>query len=169
VLTLSQEPCTFDFQETMGVKVRLPAAAIKNLPPARIQFEFDGDRGEAAPWVVAWDTRDVDRDGKPGVTVFVDAALCGGELQVASASISTAVATLSKDGLRGSVRVRVIQEVLAASGVCLGLFSSDTDEVQAGSFAYREVPPRSTCDSLHREGWPTDAERRVRPPTGTTP
>lgn len=160
-LILIQKPCSFDFQETMGVKIRLPKTAITNLPPAKIQFEFNGNRGEATQWVVAWDTQDIDQDGKPGMTVFVDAALCGGELQIASASISTAMASLSKDGLRGSVRVRVIQEILNTSGVCLSLFSSDIDEIQAGSFAYQKVPPQSTCESLQRNGWPANAELKM--------
>jgi hypothetical protein len=64
--------------------------------------------------------------------------------------------------MRGTIKVRVVQEILETSGVCLALFSSDTDEVQTGSFAYRSVPPHSTCESLGREGWPVDAERDVR-------
>ncbi len=159
-ITITQRACKVDFQEVLGTTVHIPEKALLDLPPATFSFVPHGDILRAAPWEVGWGRQDVDRDGKPGLTVEVDASVCGGKLYVASNTKSAAVAKMldEGEGMMGKISVRVKQKILDADSACLRMFAADSDETQTGAFVYRRVPDSATCASLLRHPWPIRAE-----------
>jgi len=159
-ITFVQQACRVDFKEVLGAKVRIPERALLSLPAATISFSKDGELLRAAPWNVGWGRQDVDRDGKPGLTVNVDASVCGGELYIASDTRSAAVGKLidNGEGMMGKISVRVQQKVLDTDSACLKMFSADSDETQNGGFVYRRVQDNATCETLLRHPWPIEAK-----------
>ena len=87
----------------------------------------------------------------------VSCPICSGELYVANRSRTRATATLGPGRIEGKARVRVKQQILGAKGACLSAVAKDTDETQAGPFAYVPVPAGSTCETLMAQGWPVSA------------
>jgi hypothetical protein len=159
-ITITQKACKVDFQEVLGTKIRIPEKALLDLPPATFSFVPDRDGLRATPWEVGWGRQDVDRDGKPGLTVEVDASVCGGKLYVASTTKSAASGRMldSGEGMMGKISVRVRQEILDADSACLRMFASDSDEIQTGGFIYRRVADNASCRELLRHPWPVEVK-----------
>lgn len=154
-LELVERPCEVRFGEVAGARAEVSKAAVRSIPPARVQYrEVQDGRWIAKAWRSGWDEADHDRDGQPGLTVRIDAPLCGGELHVATDARSIARALGSAGGaLTGELRVSVKQRVLGAEGACLGAVASDGEEKLRGWFTYVPVDAGATCESL-QAAWP---------------
>lgn len=156
LVEFTESACRVRFSSIGGVTVSIDAEAI---PPSRTVYvardsEPDVWSGRS---VVGWSTTDIDNDGHPGMTVRVRAPVCSGELYVSNQSRTRATATLTPERLEGRANVRVRQSVLGARGACLSAVAEDTDERQAGPFAYVPVDDNATCASLMASGWPVSA------------
>lgn len=156
-VVLVQRACDVRFREVAGVAVSMPPAALEKLPAVEFRLPAGITPRLSEPWIAGWDAKDADGDGKPGATVTVSAALCGGELYTASHSKNRARSWSQKGAVAGELRVEVEQKVLGTSGGCLGAVASDTKERLEGTFAYVPVPGGSTCASL-RASWPVAAK-----------
>lgn len=152
-IEIRERPCRVRVAPAAGAHVTIPDAAVWQLPPVSVRYKSSASGWLAAPWVAGWDGRDHDKDGHPGLTIAVDAPLCGGQLHVASAARSIARAQMVNGALAGEIKVRLAQRILGTEGVCLGVLASDSDERLTGRFAYAPVPAESTCASLERDGW----------------
>jgi hypothetical protein len=152
---LVQRPCHVDFDRVMGVKVAVAPALLANLPATDAQFDLlpDGTFG-AQGWRSGWDEGDVDRDGKPGATVTVEAPMCGGKLYVASTSTTKARAKAHNGGIDGRVQITVEQHILGADGACLKATAEDSTEQHAGWFRLVPAPDGATCADFDRRTWP---------------
>lgn len=152
---LVQRPCGVHFAPVMGVQVALAPAAVQRVPPATLKLarQPDGSFGVAGA-KSGWDATDVDGDGKPGVTVQVKAAICGGTLQVASETTTAARLRTVGKALEGQVKVRVKQRILDADGACLKKAAEDTDETHTGWVRLVPVPAGATCKTWQAAQWP---------------
>jgi hypothetical protein len=158
-LWVEQRACAVTFAEVWGVTVSMPQTALAALPSAPIQFHLDAHGGaHAAPWFVGWGGEDVEGDGRPGLTIRVDAPLCSGDVYVASGTTSEATGKVTEAGMVGRMTVRVQQETLGASSRCLTWGERNTDEQQTAVFAFRRVPAGTTCADLARRPWPVRAD-----------
>jgi hypothetical protein len=155
-IELVQRACRVLIEPVGGVRVTVDAAA---MPHASMRFVL-GEHAKSlvADAVLAWDEDDIDDDGKPGMTVTVDAPVCSGELYVTNRSTTHAAGMLDGRRFDGHAWVRVVQHVIDTKGACLSMAARDTDERVQGPFAYVPVPAGSTCEGLLRNGWPVDAE-----------
>jgi hypothetical protein len=152
---LVQETCAVQFSKVAGVRVRMDA---RHLP--RSTFSFTPTEGSSTlegRSRVVWNDEDVDGDGKPGMTVRVEARVCSGALHVANDSSTRAAARFSDQGFGGFSHVRVEQRVLGAEGACLSVVADDTDERFEGPFAFVPVPEGTQCRDLPLRDWPVDA------------
>lgn len=152
---LIQRPCGVSFDSVMGVQVHIGAKAVQSVPPATLRFttEPDGSFGARAA-LSGWDATDHDGDGKPGVTVGVKAAICGGSLQVASRASTSARLRMVGTGLEGVVKVHVKQQILAAEGACLKRAAEDSDETLSGWVRLVPAPATATCQTWSAARWP---------------
>ena len=164
-LEISQQPCAMRIRPVAGVKVGMEPDAVRRLPDARFLLEeLATDTAAAEPglhapaWTTGWGEEDVDADGLPGATIRVQAALCGGHLQVASSTRSEASATWEGAALVGELSVAVQQRILDASGACLRVVARDSVEEMSGRFRYEPAPVGATCTSSPLEAWPRAAE-----------
>jgi hypothetical protein len=158
-ITLDQVSCAVDLQNPTGVKLSLNPDAPERLPPVRLEFEKKSDglwyQHEATS---GWDKEDVDADGHPGMTVNVDAPICGGKLFVGAHTTSLARGSPTPEGgLKGQMKLKVRQTVIDTEGACLSILVKDSEEKAAGYFAYAPVPKDATCESLKKGGWPVTA------------
>lgn len=165
---LVQRACRVDFEPVLGVSVRLHPATLARLPATRLTLRTLGDTWSAAPWPAGWDIEDVDQDGQPGATIEVDGPLCGGDLYVASSTLSAAQGSLSGTDWVGRLEVVVEERVLGASSWCLRQASSDRNEVQRGDVIYRQVADSATCDTLNAQPWPVHVHAPSEPGNGPT-
>jgi hypothetical protein len=152
-----QIACRVDMARVLGSQARLSPGAVQRLPATVFSLVEQNGQLVAPPWNAGWGGEDIEGDGNPGITVEVDAPLCGGELYVSAHSRSMARGTRAGDAVRGELRVQSTQQVLGTSGGCLGVFAGDTHEELRGTFAYVPVPAGSTCDGLLRS-WPVTTE-----------
>lgn len=152
---LVQRPCGVSFDSVMGVQVHIDPKAVQSVPPATLTFttEPDGSFGARA-MTSGWGATDHDGDGKPGITVGVKAALCGGALQVASRTTTSARLRTVGTALEGVVKVRVKQEILGADGACLKKAAKDSDEAMTGWVRLVPAPPGATCQTWTGNRWP---------------
>lgn len=158
-LEIVERPCQVSIAEVAGVEVRISEAGVERLPPVRVRYtERKSGELSAGPWRSGWSEADLDQDGHPGITMEIDAPLCGGRLFVSSQAESIARAHRTAQGLSGQLKVRLIQRILGADGACLSALASDTEERLRGSFRYTEVPEGATCAALLKAGWPVRAE-----------
>jgi hypothetical protein len=151
---LRERVCGVDFDRVMGVRVRLPERLLARLPIVTARFEAQPDGGWAGEWITGWGREDLDDDGRPGVTIDVDAPMCGGRVEVESRSTSRAVLRPEGDGFAGPLVVDVDQTMLGASNVCLRAASDDTREHHTGWMRLVAVPPDSTCGRWGPADWP---------------
>ncbi|MEZ4473802.1 MAG: hypothetical protein R3F60_24030 [bacterium] len=150
--TLEQRPCRVEIAPVLGVSVRMDPAAVPRLPAAVATFQRQPDGSFGAPgWTAGWDAEDVDGDGHPGLTLAVDAPLCGGRLYVASQSTTRARLRAHDGALEARIAVQVEQRVLGADGACLKATAADETQALTGWFRLVPVPPGTTC--------PTDPAR----------
>lgn len=158
-LEIIERPCQVSIAEVAGVEVRISEVGVARLPPVRVRYAAH-KAGElaAGPWRSGWSEADTDQDGNPGITMEVDAPLCGGRLFVSSQAESIARARRTPQGLAGQLKVRLSQRILGADGACLSALASDTEERLRGTFRYTEVPEGTSCAALLKEGWPVSAE-----------
>jgi hypothetical protein len=154
---LRQRTCGVDFDRVMGVAVKMPDRLLARLPVTTARFAPRADGSWFGQWESGWGAEDLDADGRPGVTIVVDAPMCGGRVQVTSSTVSRA--TLKPDGeaLAGGVVVDVTQSVLDASNACLRSASEDTREQHRGWMRLVPVPPDSTCGRWRTDEWPARA------------
>ncbi len=155
-LLVEQTACEVEFKKVAGTQIDMKISA---LPRTRTRFKLDGEGGKVLGGsVVKWGREDLDRDGKPGMSVQVDAPMCGGTLHVANNSRTRARGTLyGATGMRGTVDVVTDQEILGADGGCLERMAKDSSERNQGHFAFVQVDAASTCKALLAEGWPVRA------------
>lgn len=166
-LEIVERACRVRVVESPGAKISMPDAAVRQLPAVRTRYEKrPGGGWQAGPWRAGWDARDHDNDGHPGLTVTVEAPLCGGQLYVASDVLSLARAELKDGALVGELKVKLGQKILGAEGKCLGVLAADSQEKLWGTFAYSPVAADATCESLAREGW---LDRTLAPLTDRPP
>jgi hypothetical protein len=158
-LEIIERPCQVSIAEVAGVEVRISEAGVARLPPVRVRY-MPNKSGElsAGPWRSGWSEADTDQDGHPGITMEIDAPLCGGRLFVSSQAESIARAHRTPQGLSGQLKVRLSQRILGADGACLSALARDTEERLRGSFRYTEVPEGTSCAALQKDGWPVRAE-----------
>lgn len=142
---LTQRPCHVEFKPVMGVRVGMAPEAVPKLPPSVGTFEPEGPGFAAQGWVTAWDATDIDQDGHPGVTMRIEAPLCGGLLYVASQATTRARARMQGDALEGRVQVDVKQQVLGAEGACLRQFAASEAEQVSGWFRLVPMPEGTQC------------------------
>lgn len=152
--TLTRRVCGVAVDPVMGVEVRLPAALLANLPVSRMRFDLLAEGLVAVDAEEGWGREDLDRDGRPGVTIEVDAPLCGGKLYVASRTTANARAERVGDTIEGRIGVRVEQEILGASATCLRATADDTEDQMLGWFRLLPVPDDATCASWPHAAWP---------------
>lgn len=154
-LVLTQRTCRVNIAEVAGVQASIEDRAAQRLPQVVIEFEKAvGGSFKPASWVSRWGQNDDDGDGEAGVTIEVDAPLCGGSLRVASTTTTEAQARRVADAIEASVDVTVEQSILETSNFCLDLTASDTVEQVHGKVLYVPVPSSATCASLLGRGWP---------------
>lgn len=153
IIELRQRACFVRFDKQMGTKIAMKPTALAGLPETRIEFSHEKSGAlQARPWVVGWGWEDLDKDGFPGVTIQIEALLCGGALYVASSTTSHARGQLTSDGAQGKLSVQVKQRILGASNWCLRKVADESENWQHGRFVYRRVPTGSTCKSLQKGG-----------------
>ena len=156
---LDQHPCRVGFAPMLGTRISMLPDSGPLLPGVAFRFEPEGDGGlRAELWESGWGEEDIDQDGNPGATVQVRAALCGGDLQMATVSRNRATAEPFGDALRGEIEVEVTQRILGADGACLRVVAKDSVDEMVGVFAYAPVPTGSTCETLGVGEWPVSAE-----------
>lgn len=149
---IDQRACKVDFADLSGVKVYIDADA---LPDSRMIFEQVEDTPHyLMTGEVRWDEEDVDGDGNPGMSVYVDAPVCSGNLHVSNKTITNARAFGDEGPFYGEVTVTVRQKILGAEGKCLQALSEDSFERSKGSFRYVKIKADDTCTSLLDAGWP---------------
>ncbi len=152
---VDQRACKVDFTDVGGLSVLIDA---DSLPDSRMIFEpVDGTVHYLMTGEVRWDEEDVDNDGNPGMTVYVDASICTGNLYVSNKTITNARAFGDEGPFYGEVTVTVRQKILGAEGKCLQALSKDSFERSKGSFRYVKVKANDTCTSLLDAGWPVKA------------
>lgn len=156
-IRLKQRTCRMENAPVAGVRVNFLPEGVPKMPPSIIPYTRRDGAWVGGPWVTEWGEEDVDRDGKPGATVQVEAPICGGTLYVGGFSRATTRATEREGGLEGEMRALVGHRILDTSGGCLKLAARDAEEKVSGTFAYRPVPAGSTCESLLAEPWPVKA------------
>ncbi|MCA9545548.1 MAG: hypothetical protein KC613_14185 [Myxococcales bacterium] len=151
---LRQRICQVEFDRVMGVQVKLGPALLEHLPAVEARLDplpggFFGGR-----WAQGWDATDVDRDGKPGGTIVVDAPMCGGRLYVQSQTVTKAKARPVEGAIDGRIAVSVDQKILGADSACLKAASEDEHLEQTGWFRLVPVPADATCLAWRRADWP---------------
>ncbi|MBU0550572.1 hypothetical protein KKF91_00025 [Myxococcota bacterium] len=151
---MEQEVCDVDFDPVLGSQVRLPLRALRRLPRAKAVFERWGKSWRARGWRSGWGAEDIDEDGAPGVTMVIDAPMCGGRLHVASDTITQAELRPEGQGWSARLRVRVAQKILGADSLCLGQVASDAQDRLRGFFRLAPVPEGSACADWARADWP---------------
>lgn len=152
-ITIDQRACKVSFTEVGGLKVHINA---NSLPDSRLVFEqVEGTPHYTMSGTVNWGEEDIDNDGNPGMSVYVDAPICSGNLHVSNKTTTTARAFSENGGpLYGEVTVSVRQKILGAEGRCLAGLSKDSYERSTGSFRYAKIKANATCSSLLQDGWP---------------
>lgn len=147
-VTIEQRPCGMEIKPVAGVHVGMDQAGLQRLPSTTFHFDSASGGGLEAPaWRQGWGEEDVDHDGDPGATIRVRHPLCGGRLQVASDTTSTATGRWEGGALVGDLSVEVGQRILGASGACLKLAARDSVETMRGGFRYTPVLPGSGCEA----------------------
>ena len=158
-IEIQQKLCRIEIQPVGSVVASMKPGTVSRLP--RSHFSVDSHVEEkltAAPWSHGWEEEDVDGDGFPGATVDIRGSSCTGEVFVSNHSTTTiSSGHLTSDGMEGTLSVALKQKILGANGFCLKLIAGDSQETQTGSFAYRRVPPGTTCKSLNGKPWPIKA------------
>jgi hypothetical protein len=165
-IELRQHFCRVESKPVKGVTVVLSSSGVAHMPATTMAIDVAADGGvKVGPWDVAWGKEDMDSDGKPGATFTVSGTFCSGDLYVASQSHYTVErAQLDEHGLSGELKVAQKQQILGASGLCLRAMAGDSTESQKGTFAYRQVPAGTTCQSLAGKSWPVKAQRKAEKP-----
>ncbi len=154
-LLLVDRPCSIAVRSSHNVTLEFDPKGVAGMPPVTFRFVKNADgRYVAGPWVGAWGRLDVDHDGVAGIHVRVDAGICGGYLDVASRTESTAVGDLDANGLHGSLDVSIARDIVAASNACLAMADRHSVEAVGGSFLWVPVAAGSTCESLASGPWP---------------
>lgn len=154
---LEQQSCRVELSNPLGVDLKMNPGAAEKLPPLIIEYVKRPDgKYYQAPSVSGWAEEDVDKDGKPGMTVNVEAPICGGKLFVGLKTKSMSRGELSADGvMRGEIKAQVAQKVIGTEGACLGVLSNDADDPAGGNFAYVPTSSVATCASLTAASrWP---------------
>ena len=151
---LSQRTCEVRFAKTAGAKLHMAPGGPAGMPPSTLRMTASGGMAAVEPWTSGWVASDLDGDGRPGITIHVDAPVCGGQIMVASAARSTATdLEPAGAGWTGNVAIWTEQTVLDTRGVCLGLFSRSSEETMRGRFRYAPVPV-ATCEAVDWDAVP---------------
>lgn len=156
-IQIDERACKVDYVDVGGVKIYVDPAG---LPDSRVVFEnVEGTPHYTMSGTVNWGAEDVDKDGKPGMRVYVDAPVCSGNVHVSNKTTTIARAFGDDKGtpIRGEVTISTHQQILDAEGKCLSAMAKDTYERSKGKFRYTKVKANSTCRSLLDAGWPVKA------------
>lgn len=161
-ITLSQQSCEIRLGNPAGVRLTLNKGAAARLPPVELSFEHGRDGyWHEGPSSTRWSREDVDGDGHPGLTINVDAPVCGGQLYVGLETTEISRGNFGPDGsLRGEMKARVKQDIIDSAGACLSVLARGAEDRSNGAFAYVKVAPDTTCAALSPESWPVTAEPR---------
>ncbi|MEO1171650.1 MAG: hypothetical protein AAFX94_06320 [Myxococcota bacterium] len=152
---LTQYTCRVAISPVAGVQAELTDAAVRALPPATIEFRREnGEPVAPVAWTTVWDDSDHDQDGNAGVTVSVDAPLCGGSIYISTVTDTNARLLPYSSGIEGAVDVQVSQKILGTSNWCLDVATGDSVEKVQGRVRYAPIDASATCDQLFRSGWP---------------
>jgi hypothetical protein len=153
---VDERACKVEFADVGGLEVHIDADA---LPDSRMIFEpVEDTQLYTMTGEVRWDEEDIDGDGNPGMSVYVDAPICSGNLHVSNKTITNARAFGDEGPFYGEVTVTVRQKILGAEGRCLQAVSEDSFERSKGSFRYVKIKADETCTSLLDAGWPVKAK-----------
>lgn len=155
-MRLEQTSCVINLSNAAGVKLSLNPDAPQRLPAMQLVFDKRRDGMWYQRTVSAgWKSEDVDGDQKPGMTVNVDAPLCGGAIYVGLETRNVSRGTTGAGGgMKGEMKAEVKQTILGTSGACLSIIAKPSEEKARGTFAYLPVDSGATCESLARDGWP---------------
>lgn len=157
---IEQKSCRVTLSNPLGVDLFLNPGAAEKLPPIILEYKRRPDgMYYQDPNTSGWDDQDVDGDGKKGMTVNVDAPICGGKLFVGLKTKSMSRGTMSANGeLRGEMRAKIAQRVFDSEGSCISLLADDAEESAIGSFAYVPTSSTASCASLNAlKKWPITA------------
>jgi hypothetical protein len=153
---IEQKSCAVELSNPLGVKLFMNPGAAEKLPAIIIEYVRRADgKYYQAPSTSGWGKEDVDGDGSPGLTVNVDAPICGGKLFVGIQTKSMSRGVMAADGvLRGEIKAQIAQDVLGSEGKCLGALADDADEAASGAFAYVPTSSTAACATLPRAKYP---------------
>ncbi|GEM_PF-939273 len=155
---IDQRACKVRYSDPSGLEVHIDA---DSLPDSRLIFErVEGTPHFSMTGSVDWGEEDIDKDGNPGMAVYIDASVCSGTLHVTNHTTTNARAFGDDKGtpFYGEVTISVRQKILAAEGRCLSALAEDSFERSKGSFRYVKIKADDTCQSLLDAGWPVRAK-----------
>jgi hypothetical protein len=157
---LEQRSCAVELSNPLGVRLFMNPGAAEKLPVIRLQYSRRADgRYYQMPATSGWGSEDVDRDGQPGLTVNLEAPICGGRLFVGVRTKSLSRGTVEADGsMIGELRAQIDQRVLGTEGACISVLADDSTESAAGTFAYVPTSTAATCATYSRDRWPVRAK-----------
>ncbi len=150
-LRMTQRACGLRFAKVAGVSIWLNAS---KLPTTKIRLNAGADGELSGSGRTSWSDEDLDGDGKPGMTVRVEAPLCSGRIYVANDTKTRMKGSQSGEKLEGRVTVDIGQEVLGAETRCLSAMAKSTQEKNTGRFRFVKVDQGATCNDLWKNGWP---------------
>lgn len=153
-IQIDERACKVDYGDVGGVKIYVDA---NDLPDSRVIYErVEGTPHYTMSGTLNWGHEDIDKDGNPGMRVYIDAPVCSGALHVTN-KVTTIARAFGEDEatpIRGEVTLNVRQTILGAEGKCLKAVSKDSFERSKGKFRYTKVKANATCKSLLDAGWP---------------
>jgi hypothetical protein len=160
---IEQKSCRVELSNPLGVDLFLNPGAAEKLPAIILDFKRRPDgMYYQDPNISGWAEEDVDGDGKKGLTVNVDAPICGGKLFVGLKTKSMSRGTISAGGeMRGEMKAKIGQKVYGTEGACISLLADDVEEAANGAFAYVRTSSTASCASLSvLPKWPILAPKK---------
>jgi hypothetical protein len=151
-IEVAQEACVSRYARFAGVSVSFPASALPDLNFTLAPLANQNYIGSTS---VSWGEEDIDRDGQPGMSIDVDAAICGGTIYVGSDTrVTMELDTLTPTVISGRTHMHHTFEVHDASTFCLRAFSRNRSESAAGTITFVPLASPKSCTQLARGPWP---------------
>ena len=148
-LDFSLRHCSLDFPKTPAVKLNMAKESARVIPENQYTLKKSANGWSVKPFVTAWDSSDLDKDGHPGITMDVDSLVCGGRLMLSNKATTTATNIIvSQDGYSADYNVVTEQTVLGTKGLCLRLMTKSMTDTMTGSTRYKRVAQGTTCDTF---------------------
>lgn len=160
-----RKACRARYAPIAGIDVHFPVEHTPDLhldyKPKKSQWEAEGS--------VQWQREDLDQDQQPGLSITVDALICGGKLYIGcKTKVKSQAQWRSKTIWEGRMDLRHAFEVLGASRFCLRAFSRNRGEHNRGRFRFKALPGPTTCAALNKKPWPSSAEK-IKPSSSPEP